>query len=58
MEKEEVVAESAEQQETIEESRGRHEMGKELDGIGDAIKKEIRNFELKDEKLNQLETTD
>jgi hypothetical protein len=58
MEKEEIVGESAEQQETIEERRGRHEVGKELDSIGDAIKKEIRSFELQDEKIEQLETND
>ena len=53
MEKEEIIGESI-----IEEHRGRHEVGKELDSIGDAIKKEIRSFELQNEKIEQLEAND
>ena len=58
MEKEEILEESTEQQVTIEESRDRHKISQELVSIGDAIKKEIRSFELQDGKLNQLETND
>ncbi len=58
MEKEEIVGESVEQQETIEERRGRQEIEKELDDIKYAIKKEILSFELQKENLNQKKTND
>jgi hypothetical protein len=53
MEKEEIDGESI-----IEERRNRLDIGKELDEIGDAIKKEIRSFESQEKNLNQLETND
>ena len=53
MKKEEITGASI-----IEERRNRLVIGKELDEIGDAIKKEIKSFELQEEKLNQLETND
>ena len=51
MEKEEIIGECM-----VEERRSRHEIAKELDGVGGAIRKEISSFELKNEMLNQLET--
>jgi hypothetical protein len=53
MEKEEIGGESI-----IDGRRNRLDIGKELDKIGDAIKKEVRSFELQENKLNQLETND
>ena len=50
MEKEEIDGEGI-----VDERRNRHEIAKELDSIGGAIRKEISSFELQNEKLNQLE---
>ena len=58
MEKEEIVGESVEQRETIEEHRSKQEIKKELDEIRYAIKKEIQSYEKKEKQIVLLETYD
>jgi hypothetical protein len=58
MKKEEIVGESAEQQETIEEYRSQHEINKELDDVRYAIEKEIQYYVKKEKKIDLLETHD